>query len=130
MTRRRRNRLLTALVALFSMLFMQFAVAAYACPTLTGAPDSSIGAAMAAMPDCDQVDAEEPALCHVHCQDVKSTLDKSQSPLVAPPLRAVSALFAPLEAIVLGPLRAADRDCLLLPSTSPPISIRHCCFRI
>ena len=126
----------TALVALFSMLFMQFAVAAYACPALMGGPESSVDAVMAAMPDCDQVhspstaDAQSPALCHAHCQDVKSALDKPEVPVVAPALLVVSAILVPLEAVAVLTPGAADRDSLLLRITSPPISIRHCCFRI
>ena len=126
----------TALVALFSMLFMQFAVAAYACPALMGGPESSVDAVMAAMPDCDQVhspspaDAHSPALCHAHCQDVKSALDKPEAPVVAPALLVVSAILVPLEAVAVLTPGAADRDSLLLRITSPPISIRHCCFRI
>jgi hypothetical protein len=122
--------MLTALVALFSMLFMQFAVAAYACPALMGGPESSVDAVMAAMPDCDQVDSRSPALCHAHCQDIKSALDKPEAPVVAPALLFVSAILVPLEAVVVMTPGAADRDSLLLRITSPPISIRHCCFRI
>ena len=126
----------TALVALFSMLFMQFAVAAYACRALMGGPESSVDAVMAAMPDCDQVhspspaDAHSPALCHAHCQDVKSALDKPEAAVVAPALSVVSAILVPLQAVVVMTPGAADRDSLLLRITSPPISIRHCCFRI
>ena len=128
--------MLTALVALCSMLFMQFAVAAYACPALMGGPESAAGSVMAAMPDCDQVhapspaDAQSPALCHAHCQDVKSALDKPEAAVVAPALSVVSAILVPLQAVVVMTPGAADRDSLLLRITSPPISIRHCCFRI
>jgi hypothetical protein len=124
------------MVALCSMLFMQFAVAAYACPALRGGPGSPVDAVMAAMPDCDQVDsrspddAQSPALCHAHCQDIKSALDKPEAPVVAPAFPFVSAILVPLDAVVRMTPGPADRDSLLLRITSPPISIRHCCFRI
>ena len=54
----RKHRLLTALVALLGMLFMQLAVASYACPSLVGAhvegasPPGQVP--MQSMPGCDQ----------------------------------------------------------------------------
>ena len=80
----RKYRILTALVALFSMLFMQLAVAAYVCPDAQGGRGSETMAAdqspMQLMPGCDQPDPAAPALCHAYCQDGKSSLDKPEAP--------------------------------------------------
>jgi hypothetical protein len=53
------------------LLFMQVAVAAYACPAELQAPRAE--AEMAAIPGCDgdmprDMDAEQPQLCKAHCQ--------------------------------------------------------------
>ena len=67
MTRRTARRTLTALVAVFSLLFAQLALARYACPAQSGA------AAMRAMVEagmpCEGLDAAQPALCHRHSAD-------------------------------------------------------------
>ena len=111
----RKYRFLTALIALFGMLFMQLAVASYACPT---------------MPGCDQLDPAQPALCHAHCQDGKASLDKAEAPVVSPAAVIVSALPAPLAPLAALGLPGAEPASFLQRSTAPPISIRHCCFRI
>jgi hypothetical protein len=130
----RKYRILTALIALFSMLFMQTAVASYACPRLQTdhAPDSMVAdqASGPAMPGCDQPDPASPALCHAHCLDAKASQDKPSAPIVSPAVVLVSTLLLPLE-----PLRplaqpVADQPSLLQRITAPPIAIRHCCFRI
>lgn len=130
----RRYRILTALIALFGMLFMQFAVAAYACPGLQGGDTSQAmvddATAMQTMPGCDQPDAAKPALCHAHCQDGKSSLDKPQTPVVSPAAVIVSAILTPLEPLTPAHSFGARPDFLLSRITSPPIAIRHCCFRI
>jgi hypothetical protein len=66
-TRQGRGRLCGWLVV--ALLFMQMAVAAYACPRgMAG----DAGTAMAAMPDCAgasamAMDPDQPQLCKVHC---------------------------------------------------------------
>jgi hypothetical protein len=54
----RHNRLLNAIVALVSLLFMQLAVAAYACPDLIPAPNApmldSVGQPMVDCPEMDR----------------------------------------------------------------------------
>ena len=110
----RKHRILTALIALFGMLFMQLAVAAYACP----------------MPGCDQIDEAQPALCHAHCQAGKSAPDKAEAPVVTPAAVIVTAILAPPEPLAPVGLPGAEPASFLQRSTAPPISIRHCCFRI
>jgi hypothetical protein len=130
----RTYRTLTALIALFSMLFMQAAVASYACPGLpSGADlDSRVvdAPSMAAMPGCDQPDAGNPALCHAHCVDGKSSLDKPQVPTVTPAVVFISTILFPLEPRLALAQPVAEPPSFLHRTTAPPLAIRYCCFRI
>lgn len=132
----RTYRILTALIALFSMLFMQAAVASYTCPGLQGGGDLGSTVvdqpSMAAMPGCDQSqpDAGNLALCHAHCLDGKSSLDKPQVPTVTPAVVVVSTILFPLEPRLASPQPVAEQPSFLRRTTAPPIAIRHCCFRI
>lgn len=130
----RRYRILTALVALFGVLFMQLAVASYACPGLQGQGDLQAAAAdespMPLIPSCDQPDPTHPALCKAHCQDGTASLDKPGAPTMPPAAVLVSTIVIPLAPLASASLRGPQPDSLLLRITSPPISIRHCCLRI
>lgn len=129
----RKTRLITALLALFSMLFMQLAVAAYACP---GLQMSNSEMAMmeqaqsgpASMPGCVQPDPKLPALCQAHCQDAKQSLDKAELPPIHPALPIGLVLDNTVFAMPQRPSVAPVS--LLARNTSPPLSIRNCCFRI
>ena len=132
----RPHRLLTALVALFGMLFMQWAVASYACPSLQAGNGS--GAAQAAqtdmppMPDCDQQepDAARPALCHAHCHDGEASPDRAEAPAVFPAAVLVSFLPVAPEPFVADSSLDAEALSFLHRATAPPVSIRHCCLRL
>lgn len=129
---RRKYRILTALIALVGMLFMQLAVASYVCPGGTAGPMAveSAQAPMQSMPDCDGPDPANPALCQAHCQDAKSSLDKPQTPSVTPAPVMVSVILTPLIPLLPATLPSTEPDWLLQRITAPPMSIRHCCFRI
>lgn len=130
----RRSRLTVALVALFSMLFMQLALAGYACPEHTVTQTTAMAgmSAMAdsqAMPGCDQVDQAQPSLCKVHTQSGQQSLDKPDMPHVQP--------FVPVTLVLLSDITVIDHPIALLPesawlqrATAPPLSIQNCCFRI
>ena len=134
--RSRKHRLLTALLALLGMLFMQFAVAAYACPRLQAGnadgPSMSPHAADQApgMPDCGEPDADSPALCHAHCHDGQSSLDKPEARTPAPVFVTLMVLPAAFEPAVPRRGPPAEAPSLLRRPTAPPIAIRHCCYRI
>lgn len=127
---RRRQRLITVLFALFSMLSMQLAVAGYVCPV-----DVKVGeiAAMAeaGMPcagEMAKVDTEQPGLCHAHCQSAEQTVDKGQA-------LTLSGAIATGFSYTIKPLRSSfARQPAQVPfltrSTAPPIAVRNCCFRI
>jgi hypothetical protein len=126
----RRHRLIAVLFALFSLLFMQLAVAGYACPV--DAKVSEVAAmAEAGLPcagDMAIVDAEQPGLCHAHCQSTQQTVDKAQSPA---PIAAVTTGFTyTIEPVHPSPAAHPAQAPSLSRTTAPPITVRNCCFRI
>ncbi|WP_168798663.1 hypothetical protein [Herbaspirillum sp. ST 5-3] len=132
----RQHRLVAAFIALTSMLFVQLAVAAYACPSRQIAQVAEL-AAMSAHVDehehmngCEGADGEKSALCHAHCQPDSQSLDKPQLPDVSTfmALALVSTVFD--SGALLQPIIAPRADLFLSRITSPPLFIRNCCFRI
>ena len=132
MTRNRRSRLITVLFALVSLLSMQFAMASYICPG-TGSKLIEISAMTEARMPCAEsmafsMDAEQPGLCHAHCQADQQSSDHYQVPLPAV-LADLSAGFS-LPRIVTAPLGVPLQAPLLKRTTAPPLAVRNCCFRI
>ncbi|MGV8900443.1 MAG: hypothetical protein ACOH2B_14570 [Burkholderiaceae bacterium] len=130
----RPSRFIAACIALLSMLFMQLAVAGYACPELkidivsqsvTMSTDAGGG-----MSGCADMDAEQSSLCDALDQSVSQSLDRPELPRVQPFI----AVALPLAFDASPPtysLIAVRPDSLLLTRiTAPPLSIRNCCFRI
>jgi hypothetical protein len=131
----RRTRLIAACIAIFSMLFMQLAVASYACPTMASPLMRTAAAATAemhqAMPGCKGMgmDTVQPSLCHAHDQAGTQSLDKPDLPQVQPFLAVgLTMTVLPLQP-ALPDARIDASDILLARATAPPIAIRHCCFR-
>ncbi len=132
----RHLRFLTALIALVGMLFAQLAVAGYSCPAHQAGITSE--AAMAPvnsddqrMPGCEQMDKELPSLCHAHAQGANQSLDKPELPPL-PPFSA-AALTLVVTHIAMSDFSVdhfPQSSPLLARITAPPLSIRHCCFRI
>ena len=88
MVRHRRTRLITVFLALFSLLFMQLAVASYACPGAQSSRVAEVAAmAEAGMPCAEtmslRMDDEQPHLCQAHCQASQQTADKYELPALA-----------------------------------------------
>ena len=131
----RSSRFIGACIALLSMLFMQLAISAYACP---GANAGQTGTAAAipmmldepSMPGCDEMDAAQPSLCHAHAHAQQQSLDKHDLPPVLPFIPA--ALRVIFQSIDLSnrPLVPQPATVFLTRATAPPLSIRHCCFRL
>lgn len=124
MSQFRPSRALAAIVTIFSLLFAQLAVAAYACPRLEAAVQQ------AAMPGCAEMQMQEAALCHTHCDAAGQSLDR-------PDLPQVQAFVPAALSVVLSPEPRAQLRAHpdagqppLTRSTAPPLAIRHCCFRI
>ncbi len=119
------------LLAMFSMLFMQVALASYVCP---GLPSLALSApaASAVMPDCDGMDMDQPVLCHAHAQDQgsKQSLDKPQVPQVhAFVAAAMVQSVLPLDFSLL-PTQPRAANELAVVSLAPDIALLHCCFRL
>ena len=136
----RRLRFRSALFVLFSMLFMQLAVAGYVCPLDEGqaaggtvvAAIQDAQAAQEAMPGCAEAAGEEPAsahLCHTHCQVENQSLDKHELPAfqIALPDPILSIVVLSLASTGLS--EGFSQPASMTRVTAPPISIRNCCFR-
>ena len=133
------SRLLTAIVAIFSMLFMQLAVASYACPgtsfgsqnTFTSA-DTMAGDMPDDMANCDGMDPAQSTLCHTyaHGEPIKQSLDKTPVPDVPSFVPVVLVLDLRLFDAISLPALQTYPPIALTRTSSPPIAIRNCCFRI
>lgn len=131
----RPSRMLAALVALFSLLFMQLAVAAYACPgesTRGGHMSLHVAADSggADMEGCMGMDKDQPSLCHAYDQKNIQSHEKPSIPPVAPfaPVLLLGS-FVALEPVD-SSLPGSPAPSFLARSTAPPLAIRNCCFRI
>ena len=127
------TRIIAVVLTIFSLLFMQLALAAYVCPGMAQSQDMMAGVSLAMdMPGCDGMDREQPTLCHAHAQDQasKQTLDKPDLPVVAPfiatslvqTLVSLPVLFTPDHPAIAAHYPAH--------SSAPPVAILHCCFRL
>ncbi len=123
-----KKRLFTALWVLCSVLFMQLALAAYACPGI--APAVMEQTVRADMPDCSGMDMTQPALCHAHDQAGNQSLDKPQSPDIQPFIAATLLLSIADIDMAYRPAAPHTDQPLLSRATAPPHAIQHCCFRI
>ncbi|MFZ6719709.1 hypothetical protein [Undibacterium sp. Ji49W] len=133
----RPSRLAAVFIALFSMLFMQLALASYACPGMV--MESSQGNAQVSpftdntsMPGCEGMDKEQPGLCHAHAQDEwsKQSLDKPSMPAVQVFTPAGMVLVIEVADFTIAVPQTTTASRLLSHTTAPPIAIRNCCFRI
>jgi hypothetical protein len=122
-----RLRFLTVLVALFSLLFMQLAMAAYACPDLIQQESPMLNAVGQPMADCPQVDRKSPTLCHAQTHKFAQSLDKPDAPLV-PPFIPTGFWLQIVWAVDTAFVRDAPVETVHPAGASPPIAIRHCCF--
>jgi hypothetical protein len=122
------TRKLAACIGLSAMLFAQLAVSAYACPAISAAVES---AQAAHTPPCHgsvSNDSDQPALCQAHCQDGQQNVNDLQPFALAAFVPAFIVTIIDSAAQMLEQVRPASPS--LLHSTSPPLSIRNCCFRI
>ncbi|HEY9459506.1 MAG TPA: hypothetical protein VIR04_01760 [Paralcaligenes sp.] len=130
----RGSRLTAALVALVSMLFMQMALAGYACPGYkTGLGHDKVAMAQSAsdmaMPGCEQVDLAQPNLCQAAIQIAHQSLDKPQVPHVHAFVPVTTMLVAEASALyrpITGSLKVERPQ----RHTAPPISTLRSRLRI
>ena len=123
---------LIAKVGIAAVLFAQLAVAAYACPVLTGTSDAVTAVvandARNAMPGCSEMDTGNANLCLQHCQagdqSVQTTPHAPLPAIALVPLAVVAQLEPPF-ARGIGALSARMER-----QTSPPPLIRFGVLRI
>ena len=123
MFRRYRQRRWIALIALFGLLFQQFAMAAYLCPR-----DLAAMTAVAEVVECHSGKVADVALCHEHCHPTTGSVDQTPA-LGVPPLLLPPSLwttnFEPA---------AFDRtewNCRISArSKPPPLTVQYCTFQI
>lgn len=137
MTFFRKSRIITALFALVSVLFMQLAVAAYACPSLV--EGKTVAYAMASEPAMDHagmvgcegtVDLEQPSLCFEHSQFGDQSSGKPELPSPPPSIAAiVMTVVRTIDAPIRPQIHFVTASHLMRGST-PPLTIQNCCFRI
>jgi hypothetical protein len=127
----RRYRIVTVLLALVSLLFMQLAIAGYSCKgSLDEVGTATLVASMAQtdMPCDEAMNADHSNLCHAHCKADPQTADKYQLPAV-PNLADLASDF-PIPLVTPAPVGALLQAPLLRRTTAPPLAVRNCCFRI
>lgn len=138
------------------LVFSQMAIAAYACPALSGAPQSfsmvATDASIAAMPSaedqatmamspdpsatpavammgCDQIDDSTTNLCAEHCHYGQQSADHASAPTV--PAALLTTLYTlPVQPEPLGHGWPSADSKFKRVAASPPHAILHCCFRI
>jgi len=126
----RRTRLLSAAVALLSLLFMQLALVSYACPNLMPAKRAPmLDKSGQPMANCPEIDRQSPTLCQADAHKLTPSLDKPDTPSVMPFVAAGFALPLVWPEDV-GSVPSHPPVLLHASGTSPPIAIRHCCFRL
>ena len=134
MNRSPQFRFVAALIALFSMLFMQLAVASYACPNMRmgqqGAATAMSADTSAMSADCKGMDMEQPSLCHAQDQVGNQSLDKPQLPSVQPFVSVGLVQAITIFDVFYAPFPSQPRPLYLTRATAPPLAIRNCCFRI
>jgi hypothetical protein len=127
----RRLRYLTAVVAVFSLLFMQLAVAAYACPKLE-APQKAVmlDASGQPMANCPQADPQSPSLCEAHSNQLPQSLEKPPAPSVQPFMASGLAVYILPPDSLIPAEQPIPASFLHAAGAAPPLAIRHCCFRL
>ena len=124
----RRTRWFAVVLALFGMLCMQLAVAAYACPKVDAEAQAEM---MANMPGCTGMDKTQPSLCKSHCQPRQHLVDKAELPPVASFALTGLGYLAGIAAVPLVPQPGdAFAQPQLARAMAPPLAIANCCFRI
>ncbi len=125
------NRSLRQIVSLFAVtavLFTQLAMSAYACPMLLNQFAWPAQMNDNSAQDCDGMDMSQPALCQHHCEDSQQIVN--DAPVEQPSITATSLFVINFTAMV----PPFQPSILVAPSlhhaTSPPLAVRHCCFRI
>ena len=127
------TRKLVSLLGIVAVIFAQLAASAYACPLQVVGLDEAgavVGAPMVGAPEANSSgrDPKSPALCQKHCENGQQSVSDTPQPLAFFTLESAFVITIAMDAAA--PLPATALAPSLLRTTSPPLSIRHCCFRI
>jgi hypothetical protein len=125
------TRAIAAIIMLFSLLFSQLAVSAYACPLADRAQTVAM-VSMADMPGCTgmSMDKSSPALCGAHCDTSHQSADTAGAPVVQPFVACGLEVVLPRIERSTVSLASSLESVPLTRATAPPMAIQHCCFRI
>jgi hypothetical protein len=124
----RSSRFIAALITLFSLLFTQLAMASYACPQLYTANHETVR--MQDMSGCTGMTTQQSNLCEAHCDAGHQSLDAAAAPQVLPFIACQLALVLPSDESSSSGMAVPVASVPLTRTTAPPLTIRHCCFRI
>ena len=130
LTPMRINRLIRVRViamTIFALLFAQWSVAAYACPS-QAAPAADVMMASDCEGMASTLDPAYPNLCAEHCQFGEQS-DQLRIPTV-PTVAMISLYVVPLVSTLAESSQLTIVSSGLLAARPPPHTILHCCFRI
>jgi len=93
-----------AWLCLSALLFLQLAVAAYACPTPTDRGSSISATVVVHVSPCQEMNQERPKLCEQHCVQDSQSVDTQPHSAVNVPLLALLAVVVQSDAhFAIGP---------------------------
>ena len=124
---KRASRKIGAWLCLTAVLFLQLAVAAYACPTRTDGA-TVLGPAGAASQPCHTMDHERPKLCEQHCVYAAQTVDTQPHSAVQTPVLGVLSVVVWQDGRA--PARTIARNAIAACATAPPPLVRFGVLRI
>lgn len=124
------SRIVAAIMMIAILLFSQLAVASYVCPDLDAAISSPNSEHGTHPNDCPNQSDELPNLCQAHCEPDSQSAHTVQ----VPPVRAfvaagLTVVICNAYAVLFVQTRERS-DSIVKRTTSPPLAIRNCCFRI
>ena len=126
------SRLLATCITLFSLLFTQLAVAAYACPDVVNA-NAAVSRLVIDpdMPGCQgmPLDHEAPTLCAAQRDNPPQSADTASAPSIAPFIQAALTVIL-VAGTGVQQFVSPSHGPQLTRTVAPPLIIRHCCFQI
>jgi hypothetical protein len=126
----RKNRLITALYTLLSLLFMQLAVSAYAC---SGVPSNDMGGSVQSMSGMDQtgcqkLNQDQGNLCKSHCEKSSQSVDSVSHATPDAPALPLLTVTPRLDAHLPSASGLQGAQFAAIPAQPP--SLRFCVLRI
>ena len=124
----RTYRKFTSWVGIFIIVFAQLALSAYACPMLLANVGDRNEAVSVSSQTSDYAHLVSPNQCHEHCSDEQQNI--KDAPQVQP-VAEFGRLFSVTPVMVATTMIPATKlTDPLQHGPAPPLTIRHCCFRI